>query len=123
MHILETNCGERRNLRLWEIAFNHSLSIGDAVEKLVCKIRWKLAAILCTVRFFTHDELVYLYKSHVLSHIEYRTAAIYHACDTIMAQLNAIKTMFFTITLYLIKDCFVSFQFGASNNANMTSTC
>ena len=94
MHILGTNGGEGRNFRLLGVPFDHALSMGDAVGELVCEIGWKLAAILRTGRFFTDEELVNLYKSQVLSYIEYRTAAIYHACDTILAPLDAVQTRF-----------------------------
>ena len=94
MHILATNGGEGFNFRLLGVPFDHALSMKDAVAELVCEVRWKLAAILRTGRFFTDEELVNLYKSQVLSYIEYRTAAIYHACDYVLAPLNAIQEKF-----------------------------
>ena len=38
--------------------------------------------------FFTDGEFVNSYKSQLLSYLEYRTAAIYHACDTVVAPLD-----------------------------------
>ena len=94
MHILGTNGGEGCNFRLLGVPFDHALSMEDAVGELVCEVRWKLAAILRTGRFFTDEEFVNLYKSKVLSYIEYRPAAVYHACNYVLAPLDAIQEKF-----------------------------
>ena len=47
-----------------------------------------------TKRFFSVQELVDLYKAHVLSFVEFRTAAIYHVCDTYLRRLDACQTSF-----------------------------
>ena len=47
-----------------------------------------------SARFFTDSELVNLYKSQLLSYLEYRTAAIYHACDSILAPLYQFQDKF-----------------------------
>ena len=60
----------------------------DAVAEMVTDAAWKIASIVRSARFFTDGELVNLYKSKLLSYFEYRTAAIYHACDTVLAPLN-----------------------------------
>ena len=38
--------------------------------------------------------MVHMYKAKVLSYAEYRTAAIYHACDTAISQLNRLQDSF-----------------------------
>ena len=55
---------------------------------------WKIASIVRSARFFTDGELVNLYKSQLLSYFECRTAAIYHACDTVLAPLNQFQNRF-----------------------------
>ena len=42
-------------------------------------------------RFFTGSDLVLLYKQQILSYLEYRTAAIYHGCDSRLAALDALQ--------------------------------
>ena len=44
--------------------------------------------------FFTDVELLNLNKNKLLSYLEYRTHAIYHACDSILAQLNNVQHRF-----------------------------
>ena len=88
MHVLALHGGEGPNFRLLGVPFDHALSMRDAVVELVSEATWKMASILRTARFFTDGELVNLYKSQLLSYLEYRTAAIYHACDTVLAHLE-----------------------------------
>ena len=63
----------------------------DTVYDLAKNCRWKLKAILRTRRFNTGEGLINLYKAQILSFIEYRTAAIYHACSTALAELGAVQ--------------------------------
>ena len=66
----------------------------DAVVELVSEAGWKMGAILRSGRFFTDAELVDLYKSQLRSYLEYRTAAIHHACESILAPLDKFQTRF-----------------------------
>ena len=65
-----------------------------AVEELVSEASWKTASIVRSGRYFNDAELVNLYKSQLLSYVEYRTAASYHACDSILAPLNNFQDRF-----------------------------
>ena len=65
----------------------------DAVLEMVGEATWKMAAILRTGKFFTDGELVNLYKSQLISYVEYRTAAIYHACNTVLAPLDSFQSL------------------------------
>ena len=47
-----------------------------------------------SARFFTDSELVNMYKSQLLSYLEYRTAAIYHAYDSILAPPDKFQDKF-----------------------------
>ena len=87
-HILALHGGKGDIFRLLGAPFDHALSMRDAVCELVSEASWKAASLLRSVRFFTNGELVNLYKSQLLSYLEYRTPAIYHACDSILAPLD-----------------------------------
>ena len=94
MHVLAVQGGEGANFRLLGVPFDNALSMRDAVIELVGECTWKMASILRTARFFTDGELVNLYKSQLLSYVEYRTPAIYHACDSILAPLDKFQDKF-----------------------------
>jgi len=53
-----------------------------------------LYSLVRTRRFHIDAELVGLYKAHVLSYIEYRTSAVYHASSSVLSPLDAIQTRF-----------------------------
>ena len=38
--------------------------------------------------------VVQIYKAQVLSYLEYRTAAIYHSCDSVLSPLNELQAKF-----------------------------
>ena len=83
-----------KNCRLLEISFDHALTMRDAACEIVSAASWKVAAIIRTARFFTDSELVNMYKSQLLSYLEYRTAAIYYACNSILAPLDKFQDRF-----------------------------
>ena len=41
-----------------------------------------------------HIHTVQVYKSKVLSFVEYRTPAVYHAAKTTLAEIDAVQTRF-----------------------------
>ena len=73
------------------VDFDTKLLMSDTVHKLANDCRWKVKAILRTRRFNTGVDLINLYKAQVLSLIEYRTAAIYHACETSLGELQNVQ--------------------------------
>ena len=47
-----------------------------------------------TRRFFNDRDLVGLFKCHILSYVEYRTAAILHCCNTTLMPLDRVLGRF-----------------------------
>ena len=81
-----------QQFKLLGVDFDCKLIMSDAVYDLATKCKWKLKSILRTKKFNTSEGLINLYKAQVLSFIEYRTAAIYHACSTSLAALESVQT-------------------------------
>ena len=94
MHILAHRSGEGPNFRLLGVNFDNELSMRDAVNEIVGEGAWKIGTILRTQKFFNDGELVNLYKSNLLSYLEYRTAAIYHACDSVLERFDKFQDRF-----------------------------
>ena len=88
--ILSQTDPEGENLRLLGVPFDTKLLMADCVHECVHEAGWRLKSILRTRRFHTDSELIHHFKSHVLSFLEYRTAALYHASSTILQQLDGI---------------------------------
>ena len=45
-------------------------------------------------RFYTDRDLINLYKAHILSFIEYRTPALFHASSSVLLPLDMVQTRF-----------------------------
>ena len=95
---------QRRNLRI----VSHAQPHGDSFKLLGicfdCKLRmdldardvvsqasWKLTTILRTRRFHGVSQLEQVYKSKVLSFVEYRTPAVFHTARTTLAGIDAVQ--------------------------------
>ena len=73
------------------VEFDCKLVMDQAIHTLLGKCRWKLRSLLRCQRHFDAHALVNLYKSRLLGCIEYLTAAIYHACDSLLNKVDAIQ--------------------------------
>ena len=58
------------------VEFDCKLSMNRAIGEISQAMRWKLIMITRSRKYHSDSDLVTLYKAHVLSYIEYRTAAI-----------------------------------------------
>ena len=76
------------------VEFDNRLSMQAAIEDLVHKGRWKVRALLQARGYYGVEQMVLLYKTHVLPFVEHRTAAIYHAVDTLLATLDRVQETF-----------------------------
>ena len=85
-------CGEC--FKLLGVIFDVGLTMETALHDIAREASWRLATILRTSRCFCTRELVGLYKSRILSYIESKTAAIYHACDSHLAHLDRVQQRF-----------------------------
>ena len=73
------------------VDFDCKLIMDQAIQSLLAKCRWKLRSLLRCQRHFDARNLVNLYKSRLLGYIEYRTAAIYHACDSLLHGVDNVQ--------------------------------
>ena len=93
-HILSRTEPEGEDFRILGIIFDGKLLMHAAVRETVCEASWRVKTLLRTHRYFTKDELVVLFKSHVLSYIEYRSAGITHAASSVLAPLDNVLVKF-----------------------------
>ena len=89
-HILSLSEPAGDLFKLLGVTFDIQLAMTDAVAEIVAAASWKLRTLLRTRRYYTDAERIVLYKAHLLSFLEYRTSAIYHAARAILARLDAI---------------------------------
>ena len=94
MHVISHVDPSGDDFRILGVKFDCRLQMAAAVSELVVEARWKLRSLLRATRFFTTAEQVLHYKSRVLSYLEYRTPAVYHACRTVLDRLDAVQRSF-----------------------------
>jgi hypothetical protein len=82
------------DFKILGVIFDVELSMRGAVDDLATAASWKLKMLLRTRRFYSDAELIVLYKAHLLSFVEYRTPAIYHATREVLRKIDRIQTKF-----------------------------
>jgi hypothetical protein len=94
LHILSKTEGFGPEFKILGVAFDSALTMEAAVAEVVSESSWKLKTLIKTRRFYTDAELVMLYKAHLLSYLEYRTTAVYHATRDLLLRLDRVQTKF-----------------------------
>ena len=87
-HVISHVSPEGDGFRILGAGFDCRLVMGEAVREVVTDISWKLRTVLRSRRFHTVQDMVDLYKSRVVSYVEYRTVALYHASDSVLKPLG-----------------------------------
>ena len=59
-----------------------------AIADLCTALRWKLTTLFRANRFFDTPSMVIQFKSRILSYVEHRTSAIYHADSTSLGTVD-----------------------------------
>ena len=93
-HVLSLSDPAGDSFKLLGVSFDMELSMAAAVSDIVSAAGWKFRTLLRTRRFYSDAELIVLYKAHLLSYLEYRTPAIYHATRNILSRLDAVQSRF-----------------------------
>ncbi len=93
-HVVSHVAPEGPNFKILGVLFDCGLTMAAAIHELVGECRWKIRALSRVFRFHTQGEMVQLYKSQILSYIEYRTPGIYHACDSHLCVLDRLQESF-----------------------------
>ncbi len=90
-HILSRSCPNGEEFKILGITFGCKLLMHTTIDDCVSTCGWKLECICRTRRFFSDADLVFFYKAHLLSYIEYRTPGIHHAAPSALKALDAIQ--------------------------------
>ena len=63
-HVISVSDPSGENFKMLGVSFDPELSMADAIAELVSAASWKLRTLIRTRRFYTHADLVVLYKAH-----------------------------------------------------------
>jgi hypothetical protein len=93
-HILASSGAFGGEFKLLGVHFDPALTMKSAVNDVVTEAGWKIKMLIKSRRFCTDAELVMLYKTNLLSYLEYRTPAIYHATRDHLSRLDRVQAKF-----------------------------
>ena len=94
MHILSRWEPAGGDFKILGILFDPKLRMEPCIDSLCTEASCRMDVILRTQRFHTAAELIHLYKAQVLSFMEYRTPAVYHACSTLLGKVDRLQRRF-----------------------------
>ena len=90
-HVVSRRTPQGDDFKVLGVIFDCELRMEGAVRKLAGEARWKLKALLKSASFYIEDDLCKLYKSKLLSFLEYRAPASYHAEDSVLEELGKVQ--------------------------------
>ena len=73
------------------VHFDTGLTMTEAVNKLHWNASWKLRSLLRCRRYYDTTEIISMYKAKILSYLEYRTPAVYHATATLLSSIDNVQ--------------------------------
>ena len=88
MSIISNHEPEGPSFKLMGITFDTMLSMKEAVIEVTNSLRWKLTTLLRTRKMFDTPTIMIQFKARILSYVEHRTAAIYHADSTVLDPID-----------------------------------
>ena len=92
--VISTVGGAGGPVKLLGIEFDNKLTMSTATHKCATSAALKAKALLRARRFYSTADLVMLYKSHILSFIEYRTAGIHFASTSVLNDIDDSQVRF-----------------------------
>ena len=77
-------------IKLLGVKFDGQLRMTSAIRECVDESSWRLRTLMRTQRYHTDAELLLLFKTHILSYLEYRSPAIYYICSSALLNLDGV---------------------------------
>ena len=94
LHILSRHNPSGDSFKILGCQFDCKLVMHECIHDLVSSVNWKIRLLIKISKFYDIHGTINLYKSHVLSYIEYRTPAIFHASNTVLMPLDLAQNRF-----------------------------
>ena len=111
-HVLSRTDPAGGDFKILGIISDPKLFMASCVQDVCDSITWRIKAILRVQHFHSIEELVLMYKSRVLSIIEYRTSAIYHAASIHLQKIDNLQHRFLRAIGVTEKDALISHHLG-----------
>ena len=93
-HVVSRSDPHGADFRILGVMFDMKLRMHAAVHEVAVECAWKLTALLRSRRYHDVPRFMLLYKAQLLSYIECRTPAIYHAACSVLEPVDGIQQRF-----------------------------
>ena len=100
-HVLSLREPEGEDFKILGVVYDCRLSMQSTCEKLAFDCEWKLKTLFRARHYHNTAQLVRLYKAQLLSFVEYRTSALYHATKETLQVVDRVQERF-------LRDCNIS---------------
>ena len=109
-HVVSRSDPHGADFRILGVMFDTKLRMHAAVHEVAVECAWKLTALLRSRRYHDVPRLMLLYKAQLLSYIEYRTPAIYHAACSVLEPVDGVQQRFLRETCVSDEDALFVFH-------------
>ena len=92
--VLHNLDGEGEDFRFLGTMFDTSLRMESNIRGILAQARPKVKALLRSRRFYSTNDMIRQYKTHVLCRLELNSAGFYHASDTALDPLERLQDSF-----------------------------
>ena len=125
IHVVSRHEPLGKSFRLLGVIFDTGLDMDEAIGEVVSSCSWKMRSLLRTGRFHNTQGVVDLYKARLLSFIEYRTPAVYHACSSRLSRVDRIQERFLKEVGLSAEDALLNFNLAplSSRRARFLRSC
>ena len=96
LHVISRSQPAGDNIKLLGVVFDMHLKMIAEIEPVVQKAHWKVTTLLRMRKYLSCNDILIEYKARVLSILECRTAAIYHAADSYLDRFDQVQKRLLT---------------------------
>ena len=92
--IVHPNTGEGDDFMFLGVLFDVKLTMENAIELILTRIRPKIKALLRSRAFYSVSDMLNKFKTHIWDLVEYQNGIICHACASALARLDRAQANF-----------------------------
>ena len=93
-HCVSHVAPEGEDFKILGVRFDCRLTMANAVHELVSEMRWRISTFMRPHKYHSTVGTINMYKAKVLSFIECRTPAIFHACPSMLQAIDRAQERF-----------------------------
>ena len=94
LNIIHPIHGEGCNFKFLGCLVDVKLSMESAIDQVACEVRPKIKALIRSRPYYSLEDMITQFKTHVWGKIEYHHGATLHACESALSKIDLLQTNF-----------------------------